>query len=427
MQGFFTAQDIEIKKPLCPTNTRLCGKCRLYKHCKSPKMPPTGQGRKRILVLGEFPSFEDDKRNMQFVGERGQLLKQHLEELGIDLVRDCWSYNAVNCRPPKMTAHDREIYSCRSSVFKFIQSVKPKLIICLGAVPIRSLLGHRLYSSPGHLEKWVGMTIPDQDLGCWVSFNYSPFLLLSNNKKNKAMDVLFHSYLREALLHRKKPLPQYDLFELQKKVLILTEEDRICSAIEKMRRASKLVTVDFECSGLKPERKGHFLYTCALCNSVEKAISFPISPLRSKKVKKTLARLLADPVVPKSAANMKYEIRWCLHFLNTDISNLCWDPVLAAHIIDNRTGITSVKHQVYQYLGIADYSSSISPFLKSEYANDQNRIKEAPLRDVLLYGGMDGLLEHLISKIQMKKFGIGRLFNRPDALTKEMKQDQWFL
>ena len=93
-KGFFTLS--ESKQPTA-SKLAQCGLCGLYKHCLSPKMPPSGDGRKKILVVAEAPGENEDKQNTQLIGRAGQRLKFHLKQLGVDLHRDCWKTNAVIC------------------------------------------------------------------------------------------------------------------------------------------------------------------------------------------------------------------------------------------------------------------------------------------------------------------------------------------
>lgn len=55
VKGFFSSSELQLIKS--PTlGVPRCGACKLYKMgCNSPKMKPTGEGKKRILIVGEGP------------------------------------------------------------------------------------------------------------------------------------------------------------------------------------------------------------------------------------------------------------------------------------------------------------------------------------------------------------------------------------
>ena len=109
---------------------------------------------------------------------------------------------------------------------------------------------------------------------------------------------------------------------------------------------------------------------------------------------------------PKIGANDKFEERWCLKHLGISVKNWVWDTVLAAHCLDNRPGITSVKFQAFVRLGVEDYDSSVKPFLEGAGGNGRNRIREVDVGKFLLYCGLDSLLEYKVAKIQAREMGV---------------------
>ena len=58
-KGFFS--DYKVRSRRRTGHLPQCGRCGLYKHCKSPKMPATGKGRKSILVVAEAPGKNEDR------------------------------------------------------------------------------------------------------------------------------------------------------------------------------------------------------------------------------------------------------------------------------------------------------------------------------------------------------------------------------
>jgi uracil-DNA glycosylase len=101
-----------------------------------------------IMMIGEQPGDREDKEGRPFVGPAGQLLDQCLEEAGIDR-RDVYVTNTVKhfkWEPRgKLRIHKKpsmkEIHACRPWLEAELETVKPKLIVCLGAVASHSLLG----------------------------------------------------------------------------------------------------------------------------------------------------------------------------------------------------------------------------------------------------------------------------------------------
>jgi hypothetical protein len=79
--------------------------------------------------------------------------------------------------------------------------------------------------------------------------------------------------------------------------------------------------------------------------------------------------------------------------------------MLAAHALDNRPGITSLKFQVFAMLGMGSYDDHIKPFLKTKGKLRLNHIDEIDERDLLLYNGLDSLYEYKLAQLQMPLLG----------------------
>jgi len=79
--------------------------------------------------------------------------------------------------------------------------------------------------------------------------------------------------------------------------------------------------------------------------------------------------------------------------------------MMAAHILDNRPGVTSLKFQTYINFGIIDYESEVSPYLKavdSKNGNALNRIFEADEKKLMEYCSLDSIYEYRLAMWQIK-------------------------
>ncbi|MEY2580672.1 MAG: uracil-DNA glycosylase [Ilumatobacteraceae bacterium] len=101
-----------------------------------------------LILVGEQPGDVEDKRGTPFVGPAGAVLWQCLEEAGIDH-DDVYTTNAVKHfkheNRGKRRIHKRpdtaEIEACHPWLDAELRVVKGKVIVALGAVAARSLLG----------------------------------------------------------------------------------------------------------------------------------------------------------------------------------------------------------------------------------------------------------------------------------------------
>ena len=101
-----------------------------------------GSGSSGLWIYGEDLRVEDVKQGLPIVGDAGKLLSRLLNEVGLS-EETCFITNVVRCRPP----HDRATYAveykaCMESHSKLDQPVTPpKLILLLGALPLKVVLG----------------------------------------------------------------------------------------------------------------------------------------------------------------------------------------------------------------------------------------------------------------------------------------------
>src|SRR5262245_51073698 len=118
--------------------------CTLCPLCESRTLAVPGDGRPgaRVMIIGEAPGGEEDKSGHPFVGASGRFLNHVLEGSGFDRA-DCFITNTVKCRPPhNRTPHKGEVDTCTSHyLFEQIELVKPRLIVLLGGVAAKKLLG----------------------------------------------------------------------------------------------------------------------------------------------------------------------------------------------------------------------------------------------------------------------------------------------
>jgi hypothetical protein len=105
----------------------------------------------------------------------------------------------------------------------------------------------------------------------------------------------------------------------------------------------------------------------------------------------------------KIASNFKFEETWSRVFFQTRVRNWYHDTMLAAHVLDNRSSITSIKFQAFVRYGLGNYDQQVAPYLESgdKNANAFNRIHEIEDSPSLLkYCGYDSFLEWLMARDQ---------------------------
>ncbi|MDF1607249.1 uracil-DNA glycosylase [Hoeflea sp. YIM 152468] len=94
-----------------------------------------------VMFIGEAPGREEDIQGAPFVGRAGQLFDRMLEAIGLD--RDhAYVTNMIPWRPPgNRTPAVHEIELCRPFIERHIALAQPKIVVMLGNIASKSLLG----------------------------------------------------------------------------------------------------------------------------------------------------------------------------------------------------------------------------------------------------------------------------------------------
>ena len=75
------------------------------------------------------------------MGRAGKLLNRIIQFVGMKR-EDVYICNIVKCRPPGNRVPEKdEIETCSPFLYRQIQAIQPRLVCCLGAPAVRTLLG----------------------------------------------------------------------------------------------------------------------------------------------------------------------------------------------------------------------------------------------------------------------------------------------
>ena len=124
-----------------------CRGCDLYKTATQVVFG-AGAIKSRVVFVGEQPGDQEDRQGIPFVGPAGAMLDKALEDAGIPR-SDVYLTNAVKHfkweprgkrrihKKPRMS----EIKACRPWLEAELRAIKPRIVVCLGAVAAQSIMG----------------------------------------------------------------------------------------------------------------------------------------------------------------------------------------------------------------------------------------------------------------------------------------------
>lgn len=150
-----------------------CTKCELYK-TRTNFVFGVGNPNAKVMVIGEAPGKDEDEQGMPFVGRAGQLLDKML--LAINFPREeVFIANILKSRPPgNRDPRPEEVGACEPYLWKQIEIIKPKMILCVGRIAGSNLLKQETES----LAKMRGQVFDFMDAKVMVT--YHPAALLRN-------------------------------------------------------------------------------------------------------------------------------------------------------------------------------------------------------------------------------------------------------
>lgn len=99
-----------------------------------------GDPNSEIMIIGEAPGQEEDEQGKPFVGQSGKLLDNMLISVGLKR-SDVYISNILFWRPPgNRNPSAEEITLCMPYVDQHIKLIKPKILLLLGGVAVKSIL-----------------------------------------------------------------------------------------------------------------------------------------------------------------------------------------------------------------------------------------------------------------------------------------------
>ena len=126
--------------------------CRSCDLCRTRTQTVFGVGdpETRLLFVGEGPGADEDRQGEPFVGRAGRLLNDIIKAMGLRR-EQVYIANVVKCRPPEnRVPNAAEVGSCIGFLERQIEIIAPEVIVTLGSVATKALLG--VESSMGKLR-----------------------------------------------------------------------------------------------------------------------------------------------------------------------------------------------------------------------------------------------------------------------------------
>lgn len=339
-----------------------------------------------ILIVLPTPTAKEDF-NGKFDPSYREHLLNGLSEGGINVEEVDVAY-AASCGTGR-SVDNSNVHFCNPFLRDRIAELSPRVIIPLGPFALEGVIMGEWKNGVGLFDRWVGRKIPLN--GVWVCPTYGTYEI--SNCKTDLVERIATGHIADACSMVDIEVPARKPYEND--VEILQSKADIASAIKDFHRRGKPVAIDYETNCLKPDYPGAKPFSLAIADE-ERCVSFALEA----GILPLVGKFLRSDRNPKIAANVKMEERWTRMMFGHGVSNWIWDTMLAAHSMDNSPGATGLKFQAFVNFGVGTYNDKVEPFLKSGKHEHYNRIHDCRWEDLLLYGGMDAILEYDLYVLQ---------------------------
>ena len=155
-----------------------CNKCDLSKN-RTNMVFGEGNLKSPIMFIGEAPGADEDRKGRPFVGRAGKLLTKALTALELTREKDYYVCNICKCRPANnRNPFEEEAKACIPYLRNQFALVKPKIIVCLGAVSLRYIMGNN-YRITRDRGTWI------ERKGCYMTATFHPAAILRDENKKR--------------------------------------------------------------------------------------------------------------------------------------------------------------------------------------------------------------------------------------------------
>lgn len=125
-------------------------RCRSCKKGGSGKaVPGEGSADASIVFIGEAPGREEAKTGRPFIGRSGKLLRQTIEDIGLDETA-VFITSPVHYLPDRGTPSKEMIHHGRKHLFEQLAVIKPEMIVLLGNSACVAMLDEKVEITKKH-------------------------------------------------------------------------------------------------------------------------------------------------------------------------------------------------------------------------------------------------------------------------------------
>lgn len=376
-----------------------CEKCGILqkKALHTPRFSPIiGDKYNGLVIVPTNPTKEEDAKGSLLTSSIGTILRATAYKLGFNLVQNAAIVPIIRCAIGKPT--DLQGKCCFPELDKQLKILQPKVIIPMGSIPFKHI-AHNNNKIPNTLIR--NRLIPNYFYNA-VVFPMWDINEIQGKGQKHIQDACVWDFERiiKLFLKRFKYRTRVDEFLENRKILkgifikqikTMEEATKLFSELNKLKSFS----LDYEATNAYPY-DDNFEIICisfglkksgwVIHESLWKDNLFNRNIIYNK-----LEELLTNPNIKKIIQNAKFEDNASRFILGIKkiVNSEC--TMLASHVIDERTGATSLDFQNLIRFGIPPYNQLVHSLLEPKEGEKINKIREIPIDQLIEYSGLDAI------------------------------------
>lgn len=371
-----------------------CNECLLYKAANNPFIHTSGSKEPDVLFIVEAPSHSDDKEGVLLSGDAGFYLRRCIKMIGLE---NYAITSLLKCAVGNDSIKAKHIASCKHIVMNEIERMKPKVIVLIGNIVLKTFLGY------ANISNFNGKQIVVEDQ-LYVPLYNPAFIVRNPHMEDEFLSALLTVQdAVDAELGTESVLDDYEQIIVRN----LEQAKQMAEAI----KAADYFICDLETNTLDFTALDHKILTLNFC-AEDKVYMVPYKHEQAAWMPQEL-EVLKDIVIDvlkfMNGKLVNHNVKFDQLHLYREFGVFCEaeaDTMLISYMLNTNRGLHGLKRLSTIHIGLGGYDDAIEDYKSLHPEANPNKggsYAAIPLELLLPYGGLDVIAVDLLYPILLEQ------------------------